>query len=155
MVDQIPLPKGVKKTDLKYKSYPKTFWNWSDEKQDEWRNKPANQALVHPESKNNSFELWEIQGRNEKFWVIPTLEISRTRGNLRTYATRVDKDDALMSVGNGPHVLSKVRVYCHKNREKDLMPYLDKHHEGMIRANQYRDQLSTRRANTRARRSMW
>lgn len=88
----------------------------------------------------------------ERFgWVIPTLHIrnaSRRSANpnpARTYAIAI-RDRAICRVGLGPHVTHVVTVYVRKEREEVLKGFLDIMHEGEVRANEIRDQISTRRA---------
>lgn len=118
-VNDIPLPKGILKTDLKY---PKNYKN-------------------HVYGKD--FELWYT----ERFgWCIPTLLIGRKRGRNttdRTYATTLDGKP--VRIGNGPHVKATVQVYVTKKREKALQTFVEIHTKGAEVSNEIRDRISTRR----------
>lgn len=80
-------------------------------------------------------------------WCLATLEIAKgRRGNAdRTYAARL-KDGALLRVGQGPHVLSTVRVLVHKGNVARLQKYVDLYNSGLAKAGQVRDRISSRRA---------
>ena len=103
------------------------------------------------------FDLWYT----ERFgWAIPTLGIRNASARHRsigitaprTYAVTV-KDKSLITCGLGPHVKARVTVYVKKSRFKALQPYLDIMIDGQVKANDCRDRISTRRANTLLRRS--
>lgn len=102
---------------------------------------------------DKEFELWHT----ERFgWCIPTLLISRnTRGVNpdRTYATSVEGSNC--SIGRGPHVKATVRIYVTDKNLKRLQKFLDIREKGQAFAGETRDRISTRRMNTRHRRSMW
>lgn len=131
---EIKLPKQVKASDLKY---PK--WN---------------SKAKHFYDKD--FELWYT----ERFgWCIPTLFISRARrgSNMqdRTYAVPVNDSTQTVTVGKGPHVLKTVNVYVTEKNLKRLQTLVDIKVKGQGNAGQIRDNISTRRANTMARRSIY
>lgn len=97
-------------------------------------------------------------------WCIATLHIrnaSRRQriygaGNTdaRTYATAVN-DGQLVTVGLGPHVTDRVTVYVTTKRAEKLQKYLDLHSKGQAEAQETRDRISTRRAQTTLRRRYW
>lgn len=97
----------------------------------------------------STFELWYT----ERFgWVAPTLTIrgaGRRHGadakTRRTYAVAI-KGGALCRVGMGPHVLKTVKVYITKDNIKRLKATLALIVDGSKRANEARDELSSRRA---------
>lgn len=125
----------------------------SPEKQREWRNKPANKTPENYE--DYSFELWLCeQSSGKSHWVIPTLEISRKGADVRTYAVAADNDsNDCFSVGRGPHVKQRLTVYVRVSRLKDLQVYLDRKNKGLIKANQIRDNRSTKMA--RGKKAWW
>lgn len=144
----IVLPKGIKASDCSRPKMPASFWNMSGKKQDEWYKKPCNRI-------ESDFYLWLIEGRGgEKFWVIPTLFISKGKQTDRYYAIRIDNKQ-LMSVGKGPHVLREVHVYVRESRASALAEFSALKETGMLKANQYRDSLSTKRMNSRRRSFGW
>lgn len=117
------------------------------------------QRAYDPEGRHSlSFELWY----SESFgWCIPTLLISRSRrvsqsysGGERTYAVSV-KTGGTVRIGNGPHIKERHVVYVKKTRLAKLQKFLDLQGQGAERANTIRDNISTRRARTAARRSFW
>lgn len=61
-------------------------------------------------------------------------------------ATDLSSPEWKVRVGNGPHVLEKVRVYTRASRLEDLQQFLDLRHQGAIKANTTRDRISSRRA---------
>lgn len=98
----------------------------------------------------------------ERFgWIVATLPISKgRRGNTdRTYGITVKNrngysdEKSLVTVGNGPHVLRTISVHVTKGRQKELQWLMDLHRDGMAKAGDTRDRISTRRANTIAARS--
>lgn len=121
------LPLGILKSDLKP---PK---NWRDQAAE--------------------FELWYT----ERFgWVIPTLLIRYTRRfdvTRRTYA--VGMNGETYCVGHGPHIKETLRVHVTKQRAKALSRFLTLRETGIGAANNVRDRISSRRAQTALRRSLW
>lgn len=94
--------------------------------------------------------------RTERFgWVLTTLGISKGKrysGQTdRSYGISI-KDEGLVTVGKGPHVLATVEVYLSDANLPRLQKYLDLWKKGMAKAGDTRDRISTRRANTIARR---
>lgn len=98
------------------------------------------------------FELWYVAGTTVSGWVIPTLLISKSRTTAdRTYAVMVS-NKSICRVGRGPHVKEQVTVYVKQSRLKALQPYIDMMTAGEEKAHGVRDRISTRRAQTAARR---
>ena len=128
------LPTGITAKDL---TYPK--WKLND---------TANRVV-------DQFELWYT----ERFgWCIPTLLIRRagrfsSQSSDRTYATTMDGDPIRM--GLGPHVKAQVTVYVRESRKADLQRFLDLKTNGEATAGDIRDRISTRRAQTEMRRSIY
>ncbi len=126
----IPLPPEVKDKDLKYPSYKskvKRIWD-------------------------SDFELWYT----ERFgWCIPTLAISKARRGSgyqdRTYGISLSGETVTM--GKGPHVLRTVAVYVTESNVKRLQKFISLKESGTGKAGDIRDRISTRRANTMARRN--
>lgn len=127
----IDLPEGIKESDLAlpdWKSKVKVSWN---------------------------FEIWYTARFG---WCIPTLLIRGVSGrmasrgitNERTYATTLDGQ--VIRIGLGPHVLARHTVYVKESRLAALQKYVDIQHDGQVKANDVRDRISTRRANTISRR---
>jgi len=136
MEKEIDLPEGIKKSDLKY---PADYKNYAR----------IDMGKGYEES---SFELWLTQGFG---WVLPTLQIGgsgRAFGTRRTYGITL-KDKKLVSVGRGPHVLKTITVHLTKDNLERVKPYIELYTKGMQEAGSYRDSLSSRRANSRMRRS--
>jgi len=147
---QIPLPTGITKTDL---NRPK----WSEK-----------DGPNYDVGESGSFTLYYT----DRFgWVLRTLFISRgTRGQpdryygrtlgripipegLR-YSERAEREAGkLVRAGSGPHVLAEVTIYCSKKRTEKLQWLIDEFNAGMADAGDCRDRISTRRANSRRRRS--
>jgi len=80
-------------------------------------------------------------------WCVMTLDISRGRGNNadRKYGIRV-AGGGVVRVGNGPHVKEQVTIYVRKSRAAALKKYTDLYTEGLTRAGEIRDRISSRRA---------
>lgn len=116
--DDIPLPAGVIKSDMEY---PKT---WSD--------------------RLKTLELYYTERMG---WVITVLPISKGRGNFanRSYGICI-KGAGMCSVGNGPHVLRQITLHITKGRAEKLGYLLKLAADGEVRANQIRDNRSSRRA---------
>lgn len=136
--DTIPLPKGIIERDLKYPAYRRDY--------------KKRIAVEH----TLMFHYVEQYG-----WVIATLHIrnpgrwaSAACSTARTYAIRV-KDKQIVTVGMGPHVKKSITVKVWSTRLKALQPYVDLYNEGMEKAGQIRDRISSRRANTVLRRGAW
>jgi hypothetical protein len=133
------LPKGISESDTKWLSRSEQYTADYD---------------------SHSFELFYT----ERFgWVIPCLHISnatrlqRARGAAtdRSYAIGVN-DHKLVSVGKGLHVKRVVTVHVRAKREAALLPFIALRREGLEKASEYRDQLSSRRMQSRSRSfSMW
>jgi len=89
-------------------------------------------------------------------WCVKTLGISRGKAGRedRTYGWSL-KDNGLVTMGNGPHVLAKATVYVRESRREKLAFLLEAFETGMVAACEYRDRLSTNRARGRARRASW
>ena len=137
----VELPKGILKSDTKYPS-----WNPKS------KNRQVYDVGNHGEL---TFHKTETFG-----WVIATLPIANARKDFvaRTYAVSVEPkpystDHQIVTVGNGPHVLSTIKVYITTKRLKALQPFIDTYNKGMASAGNIRDRISTRRANTVMRRS--
>lgn len=133
------LPAGILKIDLEYPSYK------------------SKNKLVYEGEHRGHLTFHKVADRG---WVIATLPISAGRKGFaaRTYAIEVEKkpysdEHQIVTVGNGPHVLSTVEVYVTTNRLKALQPFIDIFNKGLVTAGTIRDRISTRRANTVARRS--
>lgn len=96
------------------------------------------------------FEIWH----SARFgWCIPTLLIGKARHRNttdRTYATTLKGE--LVRIGMGPHVTATHTVYVKASRLKILQKYIDLQHKGAAKAGDTRDRISTRRAQTAARR---
>lgn len=83
-------------------------------------------------------------------WVLTTLLISKpgrrsTGSSSRYYAIGVE-DRKLYTVGRGPHVKAEVTVYPSPDNMDRLQKYLDLFAEGLEKAGQTRDRISSRRA---------
>lgn len=102
----------------------------------------------------SEIEFWET---TEFGWVIPTLTINRRfrNGSYRTYAVTLETGK-LVSVGQGPHVTARIRVFVSKaNRARLTKAFSELVTRGSVSANEYRDRLSSRRAAGRERRSWY
>lgn len=92
-----------------------------------------------------SFRIWKVSSLG---YVFPTLKIRNPRKGRkeaeRTYA--VAANGQLVRVGMGPHVLEQYEVFVKKSRREALQPILDLIKEGEIKANECRDELSSRMA---------
>lgn len=88
-------------------------------------------------------------------WCVPTLRIANARrltgGTSRDYAVRIS-DGATVRVGMGPHVLFSAELYFKKSNADRLKPLLELMRGGAMRANEIRDRISSRRANSAMRR---
>lgn len=140
---EIALPPGIIKADLVRPS-----WKSKTKMATEDGSKYGNRI---------EFDLWYT----ERFgWCIPTLLISKRRtrvnqsysGGERTYAVSV-KTKETVTCGNGPHIKARHTVYVKESRLAALQQFIDLRELGSERANTIRDSISTRRANTAARRS--
>lgn len=121
----------------------------------------------YPAWKSKDKAMWDL-GRNGQLtfhytpdfgWVLATLPIANSRKDFvaRTYGIKVEgtpyeTEHGIVTVGNGPHVSKTVTIYIRKSRVEALQKYLDLYVDGMGRAGGIRDRISTRRANTMARR---
>ena len=131
MKKEIALPKEIKVKDLKYPS---------------WKSKVKHLY-------ESDFEMWYT----ERFgWCIPTLFISRARrgSNMqdRTYGVPINDPSSTITMGKGPHVLRTIQVYVTSANLSRLQKFVDIKVKGQGNAGQIRDNISTRRANTMARR---
>lgn len=133
-----PLPESIKVADLLEISWSK-------------RATDAQLSQYTARFSSSEFEMWYTESFG---WCSPTLSINnRNRcGSYRTYAVRL-KDNALVRIGNGPHVLAKVTVRLSKSNAKRILTrYIDTLAQGAEKAHETRDRISTRRANTALRR---
>lgn len=137
----VTLPEGIIESDL---VYPRMKDGWNKKQAD----MPKYQVVNDKE-----FEIWYT----ERFgWCIPTLDIRNNTGRMskaetrRTYGTTLDGQT--VSIGLGPHVLHHYRVYVTKATEARLQKFIDIKTQGLGKAQDTRDRISTRRANTIARR---
>jgi hypothetical protein len=144
---KIPLPSPVIAADLQRPDYNKP---------DVWASESYDKPTYTQYGGQISFELWYT----ERFgWCIPTLGIrgisSRGRAagvqTARTYGIAI-KGEGAVSMGHGPHVKATHTVYVKKDRFDALKPLLDLMIKGQEKAGEIRDQRSSRRANTIARR---
>lgn len=142
------LPAPIQKSDLIRPKYDATG-----------EDKQAHDGAYGTYGNPLEFELWYT----ERFgWCIPTLLIGSAsarnrRGSGpaiqdRTYAVAV-KDHQMCRMGMGPHVLATVHVYVTVGRLNALQPFLDLRNKGLASAGDTRDRISTRRAQTSARRN--
>lgn len=137
----IPLPKGVRDADLKYRSPPANIG--CGKRYQDWR---AKNQMVPPR------ELMLFY--TERFgWVINTLQIGSGRAAERTYGITLKGE--LVRVGNGPHVKARARIHLYEDRLTDLQPLIDLYNKGMETANDTRDRISSRRAQAANRRMSW
>lgn len=117
--------KGIIKSDLKYPS----FDNYND----------------RAHNLGNHGQLTFIH--TERFgWVIATLPISKNR----TYGVSVE-NGAIVSTNTD--YSTDVTLYLRKSRMESLQKFVDLYDKGMGSANNIRDRISTRRANTVLRRA--
>ena len=142
------LPKGVLKADL---VRPK--WDQTNAAMQTAKGKDGCEWSKH------EYKLWYT----ERFgWVIPTLLISKSRngtsdryygitvGDGSTYGDR--KKGQQVRIGCGPHVLTQCTVYIKSKRQSKLQFLIDLYNDGQVSANDTRDNISTKRARTAARR---
>lgn len=132
------LPKGMRASDLKRPS---------------WRSKDRLDFEACP---GGSFQMIHV---GDWGWCLATLLIRKAgrravEGGDRTYAVRIATGETV-AVGLGPHVKARATVYVRKSRGKALAGYLEMIRQGAERANQIRDRISTRRAQTALRRFPW
>lgn len=140
------LPKGINATDIKEPS-------WRTH-----RKVMADARELGLDSVYAQFDIWY----SESFgWCIPTLLITRSRranqsysGGERTYAVRIDTGSTVR-IGNGPHIKARHTVYIRKTRVAALQKFIALIASGGAKANEIRDSISTRRAQTAARRASW
>lgn len=131
-----PLPKGI--------TLPKGIIE-SDTQTEKWKKGDRYQG---------QFELWFTQRFG---WCMPTLDISgarRGQDTRRSYGVKLEGDikDSVVTMGSGPHILATVVVYVRESRKDALQPFLERRTAGLAVAGEIRDRISTRRANTIARR---
>lgn len=132
------LPFGLIKSDLEY---PK--WREKD-------TKAQREAKYIVDNGHLSLVYTERFG-----WCVRTLHISNARRGAGAWGARsygINEDKQLVSIGAGPHVLREIQVHVTKARSKELKPLLDLYLEGMAKAGEARDRISTRRARTSLRR---
>lgn len=118
-INDIELPDGVTKDDIKYPSY-----------------KSKVKRLYQQD-----FELWYA---SQLGWCIPTLLIARGGSSgisNRTYATTMKGQGC--RIGMGPHITAKVQVYVTAKNVERLKPLLDLKAKGEVEANTCRDRRST------------
>jgi hypothetical protein len=131
----IPLPAGILASDLVYPDGTR-----------------KDQFDPRGRLEDRLFGLWYT----ERFgWCIPTLPIrgAGRQATPRTYGYAI-RDRQLVSLGRGPHVKATHTVYVKASRADALKPFLDLRDTGLEKAGEYRDGLSSRRAQTSLRRSM-
>jgi hypothetical protein len=98
------------------------------------------------------FELWYVRAFG---WCVPTLLIRQpgrrsSQTSARTYATTLDGKP--VRIGLGPHVEVTCTVHVREGSRKRLQSYLDLQRNGAVTANEIRDRISTRRAQSALRR---
>jgi hypothetical protein len=132
-----PLPDGLHKSDIHRK--------WMV-----YENRPKHAYLV--EGEYQSLEFWYVAAFG---WCIPTLSINKNNyhtlrtGSYRTYA--VTMKGAQVRIGFGPHVLAKHTIDVSVNNVSRLREkFLALLQSGQVGANETRDRISTRRANSKA-----
>lgn len=105
-----------------------------------------------------SFELWYT----ERFgWCIPTLEIRKASSRSRIAGTNstdrrsygISLRGEIVTIGLGPHIKRTCTVYVKASRQDKLQKFLDLRVKGLEQAGGIRDRISSRRADTIARRS--
>jgi hypothetical protein len=139
---EIALPAGITAADLEHRCPHKSVAAY-----DKWRE--ANKLLAYPQPRSLTLYNTERFG-----WIVTTLLIkSGTRRNVSDRSYGVTLDGQLVRVGFGPHVRRKIEVYLRESRMTDLQPFLDLYNQGLERAHESRDTLSTRRAQGSLRRS--
>lgn len=126
----IPLPAGILKADCEHQKY---------------NPKKPDHVVAHL-----TFHYTARFG-----WCVATLPISGSRGfkAARTYAISV-KDNQIVTVGAGPHVLRTLNVGVRESRLAALQVYLDLKLKGEGTAGEIRDRISTRRAQSIYRRML-
>lgn len=131
------LPKGILKSDLKYKAKELTA---SQQKRLEALGLDRySMSFFSPR-----FEMLDIEACG---WTIPTLLIAKA-GRNSTYADRtyaITLKGTMCRVGKGPHVLNTIRVFVTRDSFDRLFPFLELYAKGLKAANQTRDRISTRR----------
>lgn len=109
-------------------------------------------ALWRDRAHKADFDLWYVTGFG---WCIPTLLIRgaprHTALTARTYAVRVDNGN-IVRIGLGPHVTFRCTVYARKSRLPALRKYVELRDTGAGKAGMIRDRISSRRAQSEARR---
>ncbi len=139
---KIALPDGITTADLLRRDYEN----------------PIERAPEGLPYEDHDLELWYTPRFG---WCIPTLDISNSRRGMprRTYGvaiggTRDGKRGAVVTMGNGPHVLATVRVYVRKCNVARVTPFLELRREGQGSAGSIRDRISTRRAQGQVHRAL-
>lgn len=100
--------------------------------------------------------MYEIAQRGTTQWAIATLHIrnpgrrSADTATARTYGIKLNGE--IITMGLGPHVKQTITVYVTADRVKVLQPLVDLYLKGAAAANEIRDRVSSRRANTILRR---
>lgn len=99
-------------------------------------------------------EFIEIQAwKTERFgWCFPTLLIKHAGRNSkqstdRTYA--VTTRGELVRIGHGPHIQQTLEIYVKIDRLSVFTPVIELIRKGEIKAHERRDDLSSKRANSR------
>lgn len=136
LVKSFPLPSTLEASDL-----------FKASKKDELSYEAQREAVAGAGDRawSGDLEMWHAQ---EFGWCFPNLLIksgSRRGTTDRTYATRAS-DGALVRIGFGPHIQARVMVHLKKSNLKRLAPLLEILRKGAQASNNYRDLLSTRRA---------
>lgn len=141
------LPKGILASDLKRPS---------------WHSKVK---MAHPEGDKYGEVKFELVRTTAFGWCISTLLIAKASGRRssapggdRTYAVRCNgdyHDGETVRIGFGPHVTFRGTVYVKASRAKALAKYLGLLGQGAVRANEIRDRISSRRAQSAMRRNFW
>lgn len=97
--------------------------------------------------------------RTERFgWVVCTLHIrnaGRARAGSPARSYGISERGEICTVGLGPHVLETLEVRIRANRAEALKGLIALHAKGEVDANSIRDRISSRRAQTSLRRSVF
>lgn len=85
-------------------------------------------------------------------WAICTLLIGSSRSQPDRYYA-ITLEGKTCRLGKGPHVTQEVTVYVKKSNVERLKKYIDLYNDGLSRAGQIRDRISSRRAEGQERRA--
>lgn len=149
MSDSIQLPDGIKASDGQYdrpdygneaamEAYYKT--------QSDFR---AKLRAEFPDLQTEQLLFYHVPGCGG--WVLCTLHISnpssrsRTNTCARYYGIGVN-DHKVYTVGKGPHVKAEATILVKADNYDRLKKYLELYVEGLGKASQIRDRISSRRA---------